>query len=106
MNNYLTPAMHRVLTRMRDEELELDHVPGEVFWYLDSDRVHPGTAKRLLELCLISGSFKEERGAVNRFTLNEDGRGVLESDVYVPRIVKAFRERECAGQDSNLRPRH
>lgn len=83
--------MERVLRRMRDEELELDQVPGESFWYLDTERVHPLTANRMLELVLISGTFKGGRGEINHFTINEDGRGCLESADYVPRMVTAMK---------------
>lgn len=97
-NPYLTPATERVLRRMRDEDLELDHVPEESFWYLDTDRVHPATANHLLGYVLISGQHATERGDVGHFTINEDGRGCLDDPNYVPRMVRAMASRRTAAE--------
>lgn len=97
-NPYLTPATERALRRMRDEDLELDHVAGEAFWYLDTERVHPATAKHLIYYVLISGTHATERGDVGHFTINEDGRGCLADPKYVPRMVRALALRRTAAE--------
>lgn len=93
-NHHLTPAMERTLRRMRDEDEELVKATGDAFSWVGLTRVHPGTVMALLQLCLISGELSDRPGACDRFHINEDGRGVLDSADYVPRIVRALQERQ------------
>jgi len=95
-NPYLTPAMERVLKRMRDEDEELVKADGEAFWWCGLERVHPSTANQLHALVLVSGELSDRPGALDRFHINEDGRGVLERADYVPRMVRAMKERAHA----------
>ena len=90
-NKYLTPAMHRALLVMRNEDEELVKSPGDAFSWVGLMRVHPSTMKSLLQLVLISGQLSDGPGACDRFHLNDDGRGCLDSADSVPRIVRAMR---------------
>ena len=93
VNKYLTPAMERVLRQMRDEDEELVKADGDPFWYCGLTRVHGLTARSLHQLVLVSGEMGDRRGMLDRFHINEDGRGVLDSADYVPRIVRAVAAR-------------
>jgi hypothetical protein len=90
-NKYLTPAMHRVLLQMRNEDEELVKAYGEAFSWCGLRRVHPSTVRRLLQFALISGGMADRQVGLDRFHINEDGRGCLDSADYVPRIVTAMK---------------
>jgi hypothetical protein len=91
MNSHLTPAMHKFLSAIRDSPDEYAVQDG-LMVYVDLTRFHAGTVNKCLRLCLVSeDQYSDE--ATRIWILNEDGRGVLESDSYVPGIVRAMSER-------------
>ena len=89
--------MARVLRRMREEDEELVKATSDAFSWVGLTRVHPSTVKMLLQLCLVTGEMADRPGALDRFVINEDGRGVLDDPAYVPRLVRALRARSGSG---------
>lgn len=90
MNKYLTPGMARVLREMveatesGDEELVYSLHGG---WWIGLRRTNGKVALGLLSLCLINEA-QDSVPDFQRYTINEDGRKILESDTYVPRILR------------------
>lgn len=87
-NAHLTAGMERVLRLVKEsEDGELVRAsPGG--WWVDDEEVPGNVCMRLLRLCLIHlEDFGKED--FERFTLNEDGEGVLSDAGYVPRILRA-----------------
>ena len=89
MNPYLTPAMHRALSEIKsgDKDIVCSRPGG---WWIDERQIHGSTALKLLRLCLISpDAFNSED--FEHFHINEDGIKALESEDYVPAIIRAFK---------------
>ena len=87
-NKHLTPAMHRVL-RALDDDVDCDLVrEGREVWYGHS-RTNGTVLNALLRLCLVSADdWGHEESGYQRYTINEDGRGVVQDPNYVPRILR------------------
>ncbi len=91
-NPYLTEGMAQVL-RMIDESTDkelAESVPGG--WWVGDQEVDGRVCTALLRLCLVQQEADSSE-TFRRYTINEDGRGVMESASYVPRIVAALKER-------------
>lgn len=77
----LTKREVEILTRMRDAPEDADEaelvLDGRVAW-LGVEHVAPRTVFKLLRLCAISADQFNKSGGVERFTINETGRGLLE----------------------------
>jgi hypothetical protein len=79
---YLTKREAEILTRMRDapedsDDGELVFDGGRVAW-LGLEHVAPRTVFKLLRLCAISADQFSKGGGVERFTINETGRALLD----------------------------
>lgn len=81
---YLTPAMARVLTNMREEEEELVGDRGQ--WWVGEHRTNWATARRLLRLCLVRTINVPT--SMECFVINETGRAILDDPTYVPPILR------------------
>ncbi len=96
-NKYLTAAMERVLQGMRKEgyDGELVVEGGEVWYGLK--RTNVATVNNLLRLCLIrdeSGDGAMSDNTFRRYSLNEEGRAILNRPGYEPMIVRHIKKRQ------------
>lgn len=86
-NPWLTPGMFRILLCLRDDPAtdgELVHEPG-AGWWLGCDKVGGAACNQLLRLCLLKRS--RWGGTLEIYSLNQEGRRVLDDDTYTPKIV-------------------
>ena len=86
-NRFLTPGAERVLRLMeKEEDGELVwSIPGG--WWVGAEQVDGRCGMRLLRLVLI---HDEDCGGneMHHFTINEEGRKVLDDPDYVPIIMQ------------------
>jgi len=87
-NPLLSERMEAVLRMMLDNEEELV-VEGREAWVGDV-RTSNFIVKRLLWLCAVKDVSSNQHTSFRQYEINEDGRGLLKSHTYVPRIVKAL----------------
>lgn len=95
MNKLLTPSMARVLREMaegegedgeRDVDLIYERGAG---WWVGNRRTSGRVALGLLRLCLVHEDQNAGPGsAVERYFISEDGRQILKSDTFMPRILR------------------
>lgn len=76
-------------TESGDEELVYSLNGG---WWIGLRRTTGRVAMDLLSLCLINEA-QDSQPDFQRYTINEDGRKILESDTYVPRILRTKKGR-------------
>lgn len=88
---YLTIGMERVLREMRDQDEELVYEPGGGGWWVGLKKTSGQVGNALLRLCLIHRE-EYEGGRLERYSLNEDAKRVLEDSDYVPLIVQVARK--------------
>ena len=82
----LTPRQREVLAIMAahpdDDAGELVYERGA--GYLDDEPVAPRTVFALLRACAISLDSTSEVGGIERYRINETGRGILAETAYPP----------------------
>lgn len=108
ISRFLTPAAERVLRWMKHAGVEGDLVQerGEVWYGLH--RTSGAVLHRLLRLCLIREETEWNEERHRRWTLNEDGRRIVEDPEYEPPALALWRERlrrEEAGEEEARRER-
>lgn len=92
-NPFLTDAMERCLKYLykhRDDDNLV--AEGREIWYGDV-RTNVALLYRLLRLCLIKECNFGSDERLQHYSINEDGIGVLKSQDYIPKIVKAMIKR-------------
>jgi hypothetical protein len=92
-NQYLTEGMAQVL-RIIDESDEKElaqSIPGG--WWVGDQEVDGRVCMALLRFCLLHQEHDSSETFI-RYTINEDGRGVMNDPTYVPKIVTAMKEKK------------
>jgi hypothetical protein len=92
INRFLTRGTHAVLKRMRDDP----DADGEIVWekgagwWVGNHRTSASVGKGLLQLCLLHDEGGNSEN-FKRYTLNSDGRNIIDNVNYVPTIILSLR---------------
>lgn len=91
-NQYLTEGMEEMLRQIQDSEEHeiIQATPGG--WWIDSEEVDSRIAFALLRLCLLRQEPTNDPSFI-RYTVNQEGRNVLNDPEYVPQIVSELKQR-------------
>ena len=87
----ISQAAMRILTRLKAAEDADDLDAAEVVCegrtcYLDLDTVSKAKVYELLRLVLLR-DVTDQNGKIERYTLNEEGRAMVDDPNYMPKIV-------------------
>ncbi len=87
-NPWLTPGMHQILLQLQEDPTtdgELVREPG-AGWWLGCNKVGAAPCDQLIRLCLLSR--KRRGGTLEVYTLNQEGRKILQDSTYTPKIAR------------------
>lgn len=85
VNQYLTPAAHKMLLALRDGEDHYVAAEGREVW-VDDCKFSRRTLNVLIRLCLISlDSLSREKPEI--WEINSEGREIIDDPAYVPMII-------------------
>ncbi len=93
----ISNAARRVLEKLKEAEDADELFDAEIVCegrvcYVGLDTIAKRTVNELLRLVLISDNATVEK-AIERYSLNEEGRAILEDPNYVPKIVPIMSNR-------------
>ena len=93
----ISQAAMRVLTQMKQAEAEDNLDDAEIVCegrscYIGLSSISKATVNELLRLVLIHDD-SNQGGGMERYSLNEEGRAMVDDPNYVPKIVKILAER-------------
>ena len=87
MNRHLTPASYRMLIAMHGDP-EHEAFSGDRHVWVGTRRFAHLTLQNLLRLCLVS----QDQFSEYRWSLNAEGRKIIEDNTYQPEILKVMAE--------------
>ena len=87
----ISKAAMRALVRMKDAESADNLDDAEIVCegrtcYIGLDLIAKATVNELLRLVLIRDD-SDQNGKVERYSINEEGRAILDDPNYIPKIV-------------------